>query len=117
MGRLSTHVLDTTQGKPAQGVLIDVHRIDDGGSAVLLKQVTTNREGRTDQPILADEQLKPGIYILTFHVADYFKRNGLPAEASFLDLVPVRFSIIDSKATYHVPLLLTPWSYSTYRGS
>lgn len=118
MGRLTTHVLDTVQGKPAQGVTLDLHVLDSGGNWRPGGQIVTNADGRTDQPVLAGEQFKAGTYMLTFHIGDYFRRCGLAgAEQPFLDLVPVRFSIADADGHYHVPLLASPYSYSTYRGS
>jgi 5-hydroxyisourate hydrolase len=118
MGHLSTHVLDTAQGRPAQNVVIDVHILDADGSWNHVTQVTTNSDGRTDQPILAGDRFRAGTYMLTFHIGSYFKRVGLTtADQPFLDLVPLRFSIADDDDRYHVPLLATPWSYSTYRGS
>ena len=108
MSTLSTHVLDTARGRPAAGMKIDLYRCD--GSA-LLKSVTTNNDGRTDGPLLTGDEMKLGNYELVFHVGDYF------GDKSFLDEVPVRFTISDAQTKYHVPLLVTPWSYSTYRGS
>jgi len=109
-GKLSTHVLDTAQGKPASGMKIELWSLA-SQPAKLLKTVTTNADGRTDQPLLAGAALKAGEYELVFHVGDYFRAKG------FLDRVPVRFTISDPPASYHVPLLCSPWSYTTYRGS
>jgi 5-hydroxyisourate hydrolase len=119
VGRLSTHVLDSVHGIPAQDVVIDLHVLEtDGESWRHLKQVRTNTDGRTDPPLLTGPEFKVGTYMLTFHIGDYFKRRGLAvSEPPFLDLVPLRFSIADPDGHYHVPLLATPWSYSTYRGS
>lgn len=117
MGRLSTHVLDTASGLPAAGVRIELsHRAADGWR--LLKSVHTNADGRTDEPLLAGDALVPGTYLLRFHIGDYFRRAGvaLPHPA-FIDQVPLEFGIADSGGHYHVPLLASPWSYSTYRGS
>ena len=109
-GRLSTHVLDTDKGRPASGVRIALHEI--GGSArALLKEAVTNADGRTDAPLIAGEPLRIGTYELTFHMGDYFGGAG------FLDIVPIRFSIAEPEGHYHVPLLVTSWSYTTYRGS
>jgi 2-oxo-4-hydroxy-4-carboxy-5-ureidoimidazoline decarboxylase len=109
-GRLSTHVLDTVAGRPAAGVKITLHEI--GASArSLLKDTVTNADGRTDAPLISGEPLRIGTYELTFHMGDYF------GAASFLDAVPIRFSIAEPEGHYHVPLLVTPWSYTTYRGS
>ncbi|WP_025745853.1 hydroxyisourate hydrolase [Kallotenue papyrolyticum] len=118
-GRLTTHVLDTAQGRPAAGVTIEVWRC--GASAaerVLLATLRTNADGRTDAPLLEGEQLRAGAYELVFLVGAYFATQ--PVECSdppFLDRVPVRFAIADADAHYHVPLLVSPWSYTTYRGS
>jgi 5-hydroxyisourate hydrolase len=118
MGRLSTHVLDTVHGKPAPDVVIELHRLEPDGAWKPLKQVRTNADGRTDQPLLAGTEFKTGSYMLTFHIGAYFSRRGLAlADPPFLDLVPLRFAIADPDGHYHVPLLATPWSYSTYRGS
>jgi 2-oxo-4-hydroxy-4-carboxy-5-ureidoimidazoline decarboxylase len=113
-GRLSTHVLDTTKGRPAPGVRIALHEI--GGSArALLNESVTNSDGRTDTPLMAGEPLRIGAYELTFHMGDYF--GDYFRGAGFLDVVPIRFSIAEPEGHYHVPLLVTPWSYTTYRGS
>jgi 2-oxo-4-hydroxy-4-carboxy-5-ureidoimidazoline decarboxylase len=118
VGRLSTHVLDTVSGRPAPGVKIALHEI--GASARgLLKETVTNADGRTDAPLIGGEPLRIGTYELSFHVGDYFaKTHGkLAAEPPFLDVVPIRFSISEPEGHYHVPLLVTPWGYTTYRGS
>jgi 5-hydroxyisourate hydrolase len=118
MGRLSTHVLDTANGIPAQGIAIDLHKIHDDGSRSLIKSVITNADGRTDTPLLDDNSCKLGIYELTFKIGVYFRSKGnIPATPAFFDHVPVRFAITDEHARYHVPLVCSPWSYSTYRGS
>lgn len=111
-GRLTTHVLDTARGIPAAGVEIEVERIEDGGRT-LVARGRTNAGGRTDAPLLEGEALRPGVYELTFAVGAYFGGDGLP----FLDRVPVRVGLADPDAHYHVPLLASPWAYSTYRGS
>lgn len=108
MSTLSTHVLDTASGRPAAGMKIELWSRD---RSALLKTVTTNSDGRTEEPLLAGDALAAGTYELVFHVGDYFGNR------SFLDQVPVRFTIADAQAKYHVPLLVTPWAYSTYRGS
>jgi 5-hydroxyisourate hydrolase len=108
MGKLSTHVLDTMHGRPAAGMKIELRRLP-GGDVV--KTLTTNSDGRTDELVLGPEEMAEGDYELTFHVGGYF------GEGKFLDVVPVRFRISDAAQGYHVPLLCTPWSYSTYRGS
>jgi 5-hydroxyisourate hydrolase len=118
VGRLSTHVLDQTQGCPAPGVAIDLHVLESDGSWRVLTQVRTNTDGRTDQPLLAGAELQVGTYMLTFHLGEYFAgRDATLSDPPFLDLVPLRFSIAEPDGHYHVPLLATPWSYSTYRGS
>lgn len=111
--KLSTHVLDLTVGKPAVGVNIEFRRVDP--SPALLATVITNHDGRVDEPLLCGEQLEMGLYELHFHVGSYFKSCSV--DSPFIDIVPVRFSIFECKSNYHVPLLVTPWSYSTYRGS
>jgi len=119
-GRLTTHVLDTAQGRPAANLALELWRIDSlgGGQRTLLKKLRTNADGRTDEPLLADDELTVGIYELVFAVGEYFATR--PATAPmipFLDQVPVRFGIADASVAYHVPLLASPWAYSTYRGS
>lgn len=118
-GKLTTHVLDTAHGKPAAGIAVELWAIDaQSGERSLLKQTVTNSDGRTDAPLLADGELKPGIYELVFAVGAYFAQQSVsPPQPAFLDKVPIRFGIADSSAHYHVPLLASPWSYSTYRGS
>jgi len=117
MGRLSTHVLDTVTGKPAVGMRIDFSVLENGAWK-LLKTVRTNADGRTDEPLMAGEAMRTGEFRLLFFVADHFRAQGVKLpEPPFLDRVPLRFGIGDRDAHYHVPLLCTPWSYSTYRGS
>jgi 5-hydroxyisourate hydrolase len=111
MGKLSTHVLDIANGKPAGGMRIELLRMN-GSDRVRLKDVKTNTDGRTDAPLLAEAEMAAGQYELLFHVGDYFHLAH-----RFLDIVPVRFAITDATANYHVPLLCSPWAYSTYRGS
>ncbi|MCU0885674.1 MAG: hydroxyisourate hydrolase [Beijerinckiaceae bacterium] len=117
MGRLSTHILDTVNGGPARAVRITLHRLD-GETRTLISDVITNTDGRTDAPLLAGEAYATGSYELAFHVGDYFRARGT-AQASqpFLDVVPIRFTMSEPDGHYHVPLLCSPWSYSTYRGS
>jgi 5-hydroxyisourate hydrolase len=116
MGRLSTHVLDTASGAPAAGMRIDLQRGAAAG-AVLLKTLVANADGRTDAPLLEGAELSTGTYQLVFHVGAYFRGRGHPDAGKFLDLVPVVFVVSDSEGKYHVPLLVSPWSYATYRGS
>ncbi|WP_421695859.1 hydroxyisourate hydrolase [Aestuariivirga sp.] len=115
MGRLTTHVLDTASGRPAAGLRIELFR---AGEAAVLKTILTNTDGRADGPLLEGDAFRPGQYELLFHAGDYLRANGaaLP-EPAFLDVIPIRFGIADAAAHYHVPLLLSPYSYSTYRGS
>jgi 5-hydroxyisourate hydrolase len=113
MGRLSTHVLDTANGRPAAGMQVVLSRLE-RGRWKKLKSVRTNADGRTNVPLLEGRALKKGQYRLVFHVAAYFKTRTRPP---FLDRVPVRFGIADAGGHYHVPLLCSPWGYTTYRGS
>ena len=118
-GKLTTHVLDTAHGRPASRMKIELWAIDPQSSdRTLIKTVSTNEDGRTDEPLLLDDALKIGVYELVFSVGDCFKPLGesLP-EPMFLGQVPIRFGIADTSSHYHVPLLASPWSYSTYRGS
>lgn len=116
MGRLTTHVLDTANGCPAAGMVFELHRIDAVRS--LIVRMTTNNDGRCDAPLLVDEQMLAGRYELVFFVGDYFAARNTPQDSPrFLDRVPLAFGIADPAAHYHVPLLVSPWSYSTYRGS
>ncbi|MBK9941831.1 MAG: hydroxyisourate hydrolase [Kouleothrix sp.] len=117
-GRLTTHVLDTAQGRPAAGVAIELWRLGPGGARTLLARVATNADGRTNAPLLADGALLAGEYELVFEVGAYFAAQGLLQPGPpFLGQVPVRFGIAAPDAHYHVPLLVSPWAYSTYRGS
>lgn len=117
MGKLTTHVLDTVQGGPAAGMGVSFYRLEPEGY-VLLKSLVLNDDGRADAPLLEGEALVTGRYRLVFQVAAYFEAAGvrLP-EPPFLEEVPVEFGVADPQAHYHVPLLCSPWSYSTYRGS
>jgi hydroxyisourate hydrolase len=108
MSQLTTHVLDTMRGCPAAGMKIELWSVD---QSKMLKTVETNSDGRTEAPLLAAGEMAAGNYELIFFVGDYF------GERRFLDRVPVRFVISDAAAKYHVPLLVSPWAYSTYRGS
>lgn len=114
---LTSHVLDISSGRPAIGVRIDLYRLQDGQSDLLRSEVT-NSDGRVQGPILSGVDFTPGIYELVFHIGDYFRGIGVElAEPAFLDQVPVRFGIADKDVHYHVPLLIAPWGYNTYRGS
>ena len=113
LGQLSTHVLDTAQGRPAAGMAVSLWR--DGQC---LRQLRLNADGRSDAPLLGAAQMQVGRWQLRFEVADYFRAQGVALpEPPFLDVVQLDFGISDADARYHVPLLVSPWSYSTYRGS
>jgi 2-oxo-4-hydroxy-4-carboxy-5-ureidoimidazoline decarboxylase len=117
-GRLSTHVLDTHSGRPAVGVTIELLELSASGEQRVIARATSNRDGRTDAPLIGGRPLPIGRYELRFHVGDYFARlNASQDDPAFLDVVPVRFAIAEPESHYHVPLLVTPWSYTTYRGS
>jgi 5-hydroxyisourate hydrolase len=117
MARLSTHVLDTHSGKPASGVRIDLYALANGAER-LVKSVVTNADGRTDQPLLSGTDYRTGVYELRFHAGDYFRARGVELpNPPFVDIAPIRFGMADPDGHYHVPLLVSPWSYSTYRGS
>ncbi len=110
---LTTHVLDIAAGEPAAGVRITLSR---GGEC--LREIVTNDDGRADGPLLAGAEFSPGVYELAFHVGDYFRARGYQnPDPPFLDLVPVRFGVAEAGRRYHVPLLISPYGYSTYRGS
>ena len=116
-GRLSTHVLDTTTGRPAVGMRMELYELS-GEQAHRIGQAVSNSDGRTDAPLIAGRPLPIGRYELRFAVGDHFRGTGIEqGDPPFLDIVPLRFSIAEPEAHYHVPLLCTPWSYSTYRGS
>jgi 5-hydroxyisourate hydrolase len=118
MAGLTTHVLDTMRGRPASGVAIELHALAPDGGRALVASVRTNADGRTDAPLIAAAQARAGAFELSFHVGAYFRAAGVAlADPPFLDIVPIRFAIADPQAHYHVPLVVTPWSYSTYRGS
>jgi len=115
--RLSTHVLDIAHGCPARGMRIELWLLS-GKRPRLLKEALSNADGRTDQPLLTASELRAGPYELVFLVGEYFAGKGVGGTVvPFLDRVPVRFNIADEGASYHVPLLVSPWAYSTYRGS
>lgn len=115
-GYLTTHVLDTARGCPAAGMRIELYRIE-GEARLHLRSVVTNADGRTDEQILPAPEFVPGCYELVFHAGDYLEACGAPGESPrFLNLIPIRFGMAE-RAHYHVPLLLSPYGYSTYRGS
>jgi len=120
-GKLSTHVLDTVNGRPAQNMKIELWAIAIEGiyeAKSLLKTVYTNQDGRTDELLLNDQEMQVGIYELWFDVSDYFASLGTSLSSpAFLSRVPIRFAIANKGDRYHVPLLVSPWAYSTYRGS
>jgi 5-hydroxyisourate hydrolase len=117
MARLSTHVLDTSRGMPAAGIPVELHFLD-GGQRRLLATSVTNADGRTEPPLLSVERLEVGIYELTFRAREYLSRSGAPlTDPPFLDEIVVRVGIADPTGRYHVPLLLSPYGYSVYRGS
>ena len=116
MGRLTTHVLDTSLGRPAAGVRVELERID--GDRIKVADTLTNADGRVDRPLLEGEALVAGVYELRFHAGEYFRGRGLLLpNPAFLDLVVIRFGITAPDEHYHVPLLISPYAYSTYRGS
>lgn len=115
-GYLTTHVLDTARGCPAEGLKIELYRLN-GANRTLLKTLVTNDDGRTDEQILPSSEFETGTYELVFYAGDYLDRTGTPPEEPrFLDVIPLRFGMSEAQH-YHVPLLLSPFSYSTYRGS
>lgn len=116
-GYLTTHVLDTARGCPAEGIKIALYRVS-GNSHRKIAETQTNADGRTDSPILPAEAFKTGTYELIFFCGDYLRAAGLALEDPlFLDQIPIRFGIADGQSHYHVPLLLSPFGFSTYRGS
>ena len=118
-GRLTTHVLDTREGRPAANMRIELWAVDSGNETrKLLKTLRTNADGRTETPLLSGDELRPGVYELVFAVGEYFSGREAPTTSPpFLGRVPIRFGIADASTHYHVPLLVSPWAYSTYRGS
>ena len=116
MGQLTTHVLDTARGLPASGVLVEAHILR-GNERTPVGSATTNAQGRTDTPLAAGGRFERGVYELTFHVGDYFRRAGITTDPLFLDQIVIRVGIADPSAGYHIPLLISPYGYSTYRGS
>jgi 5-hydroxyisourate hydrolase len=118
VGYLTTHVLDIAQGIPASQMIIQLWKLEAEEGRTLLKMVRTGANGRTEEPLLVDEEFKVGMYELIFAVEAYFATQQVPTtDPPFLKDVPIRFSIADPGAHYHVPLLVSPWAYSTYRGS
>lgn len=116
-GRLTTHVLDTARGKPAAGVKIALYRVS-GNSHTKIAETVTNHDGRTDAPMLTGKAFTAGSYELVFHAGDYLRATGQASgDALFLDQIPIRFGVPDASQHYHVPLLISPFAYSTYRGS
>ena len=115
-GFLTTHVLDTSKGRPARGLHISLYGIA-GSGPVLLNQMVTNEDGRTDSPILGQADFRTGQYELIFAAGDYLRAHNISDDILFLDEIPIRFGIDDADQHYHVPLLLSPYGYSTYRGS
>lgn len=117
MARLSTHVLDLNRGGPAAGVRIELFRLE-GERRELLRTAATNADGRTTEPLLEGERLPGGVFELVFHAGEYFRAMGVAlADPPFLDAVTIRFGLDPSRGSYHVPLLVAPYGYSTYRGS
>ena len=118
MGKLTTHVLDTANGCPAAGMAVRLYHLPEGADSILLKSLTLDADGRADAPLLSGAEFRPGRYRLVFAVAAYFRARGaaLP-EPPFLDEVPLDFGLAAMGEHYHVPLLASPWAYSTYRGS
>ena len=118
MGKLTTHVLDTANGCPAAGMSVALYRLDGASSATLIKQIALNHDGRSDGPLLEGTSFVPGRYRLVFGVAAYFRALGTTlADPPFLDEVPLDFGLAAVGQHYHVPLLASPYAYSTYRGS
>jgi 5-hydroxyisourate hydrolase len=118
MGRLTTHVLDTARGRPAAGLAVRLWRIEPDGARVPVAEAATNADGRLDQPMVSGESFGEGVYELEFAAGDWLRAEGfdLP-DPAFLDSVPIRFGVAEADGHYHVPLLLSPYGYATYRGS
>ena len=118
MAGLTTHILDTHSGVPAAGIAVTLDRIGPDGARTRLAERVTNRDGRTGEPLLTPDETIPGTYEIGFAIGAYFRSRGVPLpEPAFLDIVPVRFGISDVSRHYHVPLLASPFGYTTYRGS
>jgi 2-oxo-4-hydroxy-4-carboxy-5-ureidoimidazoline decarboxylase len=117
-GRLSTHVLDTHSGKPAAGIAVELIELSELGASRVVTRATTNSDGRTDQPLIGGRPVPIGRYELSFSVGRYFAERGVAiSDPPFLDQIPLRFAVSEPEGHLHVPLLVTPWSYTTYRGS
>jgi 5-hydroxyisourate hydrolase len=117
MSTISTHVLDISRGLPAEGIAVELHLVK-GAERRLMAAVVTNADGRPSTPLVSADALEPGVYELSFHAADYFHRTGISQPAQpFLGVIVIRVGISDTSGSYHVPLLLSPFAYSTYRGS
>jgi 5-hydroxyisourate hydrolase len=115
---VTTHILDVSLGRPAQGVRVELYELGSGSERKLVAGLATNADGRTDKPLISADHARAGRFELLFHVGDYFRgQRAQLADPPFLDIVPIRFGVADRDAHYHVPLLVSPWSYSTYRGS
>ncbi|WP_425642144.1 hydroxyisourate hydrolase [Marinomonas gallaica] len=118
MGYLTTHILDNTRGVAASGVIIELYKLAEDGTRNLVSKTISNTDGRCDSPLLEGDAFQAGCYELAFLVGDYFAEKGVELpEPRFLDVVLLRFGVSDEDSHYHVPLLVTPYSYSTYRGS
>jgi hydroxyisourate hydrolase len=118
MAGLTTHVLDTVHGRPAAGVRLELFELGASGERGRVVETRTNADGRTDAPLIPADKARIGRFELLFYIGDYFHGTSVAvADPPFLDVVPIRFSVADVSAHYHVPLVATPWSYSTYRGS
>ena len=115
---VTTHVLDVTSGWLAEGVRVELYELADGPERKLVADVATNADGRTDKPLMSADQARAGRFELILHAGDYFRRRRSElADPPFLDVIPIRFGLANPQAHYHVPLIVSPWSYSTYRGS
>ena len=118
MAGVTTHVLDVTIGRPAECVRVELYELVGGAERKLVADVVTNADGRTDKPLMNADQARAGQFEVVFHAGDYFRRRRIEiAHPPFLDVIPIRFGVSDPRAHYHVPLIVSPWSYSTYRGS
>lgn len=118
MGKLTTHILDASKGQPGSDIKIELYRVEEGEKTTLINTVYTNSDGRTDAPVLEGKDYVPGKYQLVFHTGTYLRKQGVELlEPAFLDDVVIRFGLAEGQEHYHVPLLISPYSYSTYRGS